>query len=159
MGLSNETSRVPPPGIGWGFTTLDCPRGREFALQLFSEVGKFFIGVMSQSIPTGYIPPGNPRGLAQKTFPGGRDLTFKSCPGAGNSTRTGILWKMKLQKNSVDQIFTGETKKKQVEFLTFFEVYVFSQWNFSWSMGHIFWFCYHTYLAKNLRSCPWLVYI
>ena len=28
--------------------------------------------------------------------------------------------------------------KKQVEFLTFFEVYVFSQWNFSWSMGQFF---------------------
>ena len=39
---------------------------------------------------------------------------------AGNSTRTGILWKMKvkLQKNSLDQIFTGENKK-QAEFLTF----------------------------------------
>ena len=36
-------------------------------------------------------PPGNPWGLAQKTCPGGRDLTFESCPGAGNSTRTGIL--------------------------------------------------------------------
>ena len=32
-------------------------------------------------------------------------------------------------KNSVDQIFTGENKK-QAEFLAFFEVYVFSQWNF-----------------------------
>ena len=69
--------------------------------------------VMSQSIPTGYIPPGNPRGFAQKTCPGGRDLTFESCPGAGNSTRTGIMWKMevKLQKNYVDQIFTGENKE------------------------------------------------
>ena len=37
---------------------------------------------------------------------------------------------MKLPKNSVDQSFTGENKKKQAEFLTFFEVYVFSQWNF-----------------------------
>ena len=91
--------------------------------------------IMFQSIPTGYIPPGNPRGLAQKTCPGGWDLIFESCPGAGNSTRAGIMWKMELnlQKNSVDQIFTGENKKKQkkqVEFLTFFEVYVFFQWNF-----------------------------
>ena len=71
------------------------------------------MNVMSQSIPTGYIPPGKPQGLAQKTCPGGRDLTFESCPGAGNSTRTGILWKMKvkLQKNNVDQISTGENKK------------------------------------------------
>ena len=44
---------------------------------------------------------------------------------------------MKLQKNSVDQIFTGENKK-QAEFFTFFEIYVFSQWNFSWSMGQFF---------------------
>ena len=53
--------------------------------------------VMSQSIPTGYIPPGNPRELAQKHCPGGRDLTFESCPGAGNSTRAGILWKFKVK--------------------------------------------------------------
>ena len=87
---------------------------------------------MSQSIPTGYIPPlGNSRGLAQKTFPGGQDLTFENCPGAGNSTRTGILWKMKvkLQKSSVDQIFTGENKK-QAEFLTSLEVYMFYEWIF-----------------------------
>ena len=43
---------------------------------------------------------------------------------------------MKLPKNSVDQIFAGENK--QAEFLTFFEVYVFSQWKFSWSMGQFF---------------------
>ena len=52
--------------------------------------------VMSQSIPTGYIPPGNPRGLAQKHCPGGRDLTFESCPGAGNSTR-GDFGKFKVK--------------------------------------------------------------
>ena len=69
---------------------------------------------MSQSIPTGYILPGIPRGLAQKTCLGGRDLTFESWPGAWNSTRTGILWKMKvkLPNNSVEQILTGENKKK-----------------------------------------------
>ena len=116
--------------------------------------------VVSQSIPTGYIPPGNPRGLAQKTCPGGRDLTFESCPGAGNSTRTRILWKMKVkrQKNSVDQIFTGENKKKQAEILTFLGLCVFSM-EFFLVYGSMFWFCYHTYLTKNLRSCPWLVYI
>ena len=31
MGLSNEPPGVPP-GMRWGFTTLDCPRGREFAI-------------------------------------------------------------------------------------------------------------------------------
>ena len=41
--------------------------------------------------------PGNPRGLAQKHCPRGRDLTFESCPGAGNSTRAGILWKLKVK--------------------------------------------------------------
>ena len=61
---------------------------------------------MSQSIPTGYFPPDKSRGLAQKTCQGGRDLVFESWPGAE------ILWKMKvkLQKNSVDQIFTVKKK-------------------------------------------------
>ena len=45
----------------------------------------------------GTSPPGNPRGLAQKHCPEGRDLTFESCPGAGNSTRAGILWKFKVK--------------------------------------------------------------
>ena len=40
-------------------------------------------------------------------------------------------------KNSVDQIFTGENKR-QAELLTFFEVYVLSEWNLSWSMGQFF---------------------
>ena len=55
------------------------------------------VGIMSQSILTGYIPPGNPRGLAQKHCPRGRDLTFESCPGVGNLTRAGILWKFKVK--------------------------------------------------------------
>ena len=41
--------------------------------------------------------PRQPPGLAQKHCPGGRDLTFESCPGAGNSTRAGILWKFKVK--------------------------------------------------------------
>ena len=53
---------------------------------------------MSQSIPTGYIPSGNPRGLAQKDCLGGQDLTFESFPGAGNSTRAGIMWKLKVKR-------------------------------------------------------------
>ena len=70
--------------------------------------------LMSQSIPTGYIPTaGNPRGLAQKTCPGGQDLTFKSFPMAENSTRAGIFMKNESEtsKNCVDQIFTGEKNK------------------------------------------------
>ena len=53
---------------------------------------------MSQSVPTGNFPPGNPRGLAQKDCPGSRDLTFESCPGARNLTRAGILWKLKVKR-------------------------------------------------------------
>ena len=53
--------------------------------------------VMSQSIPTGYIPPGQPLEISSKTLPGGQDLTFESCPGAGNSTRAGNLWKFKVK--------------------------------------------------------------
>ena len=45
----------------------------------------------------GTSPPGNPRGLAQKDCPGGWDLTFESCPGAGNSAKAGILWKLKVK--------------------------------------------------------------
>ena len=69
--------------------------------------------------------PRQPPGISSK----------KPARGVGTSTRAGILWKMKskLQKYSLDQIFTGENKKKatkkQVKFLTFFEVYVFFQKN------------------------------
>ena len=34
------------------------------------------IKLMSQSIPSGYIPPGNPRGLAQRNLPGGSGFDF-----------------------------------------------------------------------------------
>ena len=50
---------------------------------------------MSHSIPTGYIPSGNPWGLPQK-IARGQDLNSESCPGAGNSTKAGILFKMKV---------------------------------------------------------------
>ena len=72
--------------------------------------------MVSQSIPAGYIPPGNPRRVTQKTCPGCRDLNFESCSRADNLTGTGSLWKMK--KNSVDQTFTGE-KKNKLNFLPF----------------------------------------
>ena len=65
-----------------------------FLAHLLSDTCRCF---MSQSIPTGYIPPGNPQGLAQKHCPGARELTFKSCPRAGNSTRAGSLWKFKAK--------------------------------------------------------------
>ena len=65
---------------------------------VFAPMTMKFATVMSQSIPTRYIPPGNPRGLAQKDCPGDWDLTFESCPGAGNSTKAGILWKLKVKR-------------------------------------------------------------
>ena len=37
---------------------------------------------MSQSIPAGYIPRATP-GDSLKKIPGGRDLTFESCPAGG----------------------------------------------------------------------------
>ena len=58
----------------------------------------------------------------------------------------------------MDQIFTGENKK-QAEFFTFFEIYVFSRWNFSWSVGQFFGSSIYHIPYKKLRSCPWLVYI
>ena len=37
---------------------------------------------------------------------------------------------------------------------------MFSQWNSSWSMGQFFGSAVtHNYLTKNLRSCPWVVYL
>ena len=57
---------------------------------------------------------------------------------------------------------TGENKKenknkKQVELFTFFEVYTLVLFNGIFLVyGLIFWFCCHTYLTKNLKSCPWL---
>ena len=38
------------------------------------------LSIMSQSIPTGYIPPGNPRGLAQK-IARGSGFDFRKLPG------------------------------------------------------------------------------
>ena len=74
------------------------------------------------SVNSNWVHPlGQPPGISSKSCLGGRDLAFESFPGAGNSTRTEILWKMKvkLKKNSVDQIFTGENKNKQADFLPF----------------------------------------
>ena len=75
-------------------------------------------------------PPGNQRELAQNTCRGMGDLTFESCPGARNSTRTGILWKMKVKlqkkkKKIAWSKFLQVKTKEQAEFLAFFEVYAF----------------------------------
>ena len=71
-------------------------------------------------------------------------------------TRAGIMWKMKLklQKNSVDQILTGENKKKNKKKKTsrIFDLFrglrVFSI-EFFLVYGSIFWFYCHTYLTKK----------
>ena len=36
---------------------------------------------MSQSIPTGYIPPGQPQGISSKRLPGGSGFNFWMLPG------------------------------------------------------------------------------
>ena len=96
---------------------------------------------MSQSIPTGYTPPRQSLGISSKTCPGGRDLTFRSCPRGGGGRefdkgRDFVKNESETSKNCLDQIFTGKkTQKKQVEFLTIFEVCVFSQRNFASSIG------------------------
>ena len=37
--------------------------------------------IMSQSIPTGYIPPGQPPGISSKRLPGGSGFDFRNLPG------------------------------------------------------------------------------
>ena len=59
--------------------------------------------------------------------------------------------KVKLQKNCVDQIFTGE--KKLAEFLTIFEVYVFPQWDFASSIGQFFGSAV-TYTSQKSEELP-----
>ena len=74
------------------------------------------VNLVNVSVNSNWVhPPGQPPGISSKNLPGGRDLTFESCLGTGNSTRVGILWKMKLklQKNSEDQSFTGENNKNK----------------------------------------------
>ena len=60
-------------------------------------VSKVICTLCLSQFQLGISPPGQPPGLAQKHCPGDRDLTFESCPGAGNSTRAGILWKFKVK--------------------------------------------------------------
>ena len=105
---------------------------------------------MSQSIPTGYIPPGSSRGLAQKTCPGGRDLTFESCPGLCGK------WKWNFKKIAWIKFLEVKTKTSRI-FDLFRGLRVLSM-EFFLVYGSIIWFCYHSYLTKNLRSCPFLVH-
>ena len=77
------------------FTTLKMSELKPISHKEFNAC------IMSQSIPTGYMPSGNPWGFAKKNCPGGRDLTFESCLGAGNLTRAGILWKVQTMLNAI----------------------------------------------------------
>ena len=92
----------------------------------------------------------NSRGLTQKNLPGGRDLASESCPGAKNSTRARILWKMKMKlpNNSVNQIFTGENKKKTSWFFYLFRFLRVFSMDFFLVYGSMLWLCYHTCLTK-----------
>ena len=74
--------------------------------------GLSFCDLMSQSIPTGYIPPGNPQKLAQKTFPGGQDLTFEVAWGREfDKDHDFVENESETSKNSVDQFLQVKTKK------------------------------------------------
>ena len=43
-----------------------------------------YVVIHNVSVNSNWVHPlGNPRGLAQKHCPGGRNLNFESCPGAG----------------------------------------------------------------------------
>ena len=58
--------------------------------------------IRNVSVNSNWVHPlGNPRGFAQKNCPGGRELTFESCPGAGNSTRAGFFWKVQTMLNAI----------------------------------------------------------
>ena len=127
-------------------------------VQAFPDVllhTNFYVSVDSNWVH----PPRNPRGLAQKTCPGGQDLTFENCPVAGNSTRTRILWKMKVKLKKVAWInFLQVKTKNKPNFLPFSRFTCFLNgifaglWvNFLVMLSHI--------PYKILRSCPWLVYI
>ena len=66
---------------------------------------------MSQSIPTGYIPPGNSLGLAQENYSWGWDLKVAR----GREFNKGqVLWKMKvkLQKMALIKFLPEETEEK-----------------------------------------------
>ena len=89
-------------------------------------LSQFQLGTLSTS-------PGQSHGISSKNLFRGSEFDFLKLPGARNSTRAGILRKMKLKlhNNSVHQIFTSENKKK-VEFFTFFEVFTVLYMYFSW---------------------------
>ena len=107
--------------------------------------GTYYVSVYSNWVHSPRATPG----ISSKTCPG-VGFDFWKLPGGRefDKDRDFVENESETSKNSVDQIFTGENKK-QAKFLTFFEVYLFSEWNFTLSMGQFFCFCYHTYLNKK----------
>ena len=104
---------------------------------------------MSQSIPTRYIS----RGLAQKNCPGGSGFDFRKLPRAGNSTRAGITWKMKLKLQKIAWIKLLQVKRQQQKetsrILDLFRgLRVFSM-EFFLGYGSMFCFYCYTYLTKK----------
>ena len=75
---------------------LRYPHYRSLSLRSCLTAAHDVILCLSQ-FQLGTFSPGQPPGISSKTLLGGRDLTFESCPGAGNSTRAGILWKFKVK--------------------------------------------------------------
>ena len=63
---------------------------------LFAGGMQMMLHLCLSQFQLGISPRATP-GISSKTLPGGRDLTCESCPGAGNSTRAGILWKFKVK--------------------------------------------------------------
>ena len=69
---------------------------------------------MSQSIPTGYITPGQPPGISSKNLPGGSGFDFWKLPRGWEFDKGRDFVEnveTETSKKSIDQIFTGENKK------------------------------------------------
>ena len=52
------------------------------------------------SVNSNWVHPRATPEIRSKQLPGGRDLTFESWPGDGNSTKAGILWKVQTMLNA-----------------------------------------------------------
>ena len=126
--VSINSNCIHPPGQPLGnFLTLRIPATR----------ANFCLIPLPRAKNDGKTP----RGTCPKNLPGGWDLTFEFCPGAGNSTRAGTLCKrdLKLKKIAFIKFLQVKTKKTSRIF-DLFEVYTICvfQWDFSWSMGQFF---------------------
>ena len=64
-------------------------------------------------------PRGNPQGLAQKNSPGGRDLTFGMCPGAGFRQGPGFSRKWRRMRAPRFQLVRDKCETFSFVFLDF----------------------------------------